>query len=311
MRIVRMLVLIYSIIPIPAIGQEKLEIGFNPESEAAYTLSMNMSQDVTQTVDNEKQNLHKDMLLVWDYKILGKQKSGETDVRLSYERVKMSQNYGFQTVEYDSENPPTFLDPSMKSLASLPGTELEIRLTPGGKVLRIHGVDEMLNKMIKSMELPDNPQKDAVISDLKKQFGEEALKQTLEQILAFYPDKPIAVGEKWTKTQEITSGFPMRILSEYTLKSRSGGTAGIDVLSDVKSDSLLGKISMGELTMQYDIEGSQEGTISVNEATGIPLRFEQNLHFDGTVTVSGVSDEGPRSWPISSVGSVAITFQKR
>jgi hypothetical protein len=308
MRTIRPIIVIFLLIAIPVAAQEKIGFRLNPDPGATYSLTMVMNQKVTQAVDDEEQTLAKNMSLVWEYEVLKKKKSGQTEVKLTYKRVKMSQDYGPQNVEYDSDNPPAFLDPSMKSLASLPGAELNVVFAPDGQVEQIRGVDELLDRMVKSMELPENPHKNEIISDLKRQFGAEALKQTLGEITSFYPEKPVAVGEQWDKELSITTGFPMNISSEYTLGAVSGDTATIQATARVESGPDSGAVTMGELIMKYNIQGEQDGTITVSTVTGLPIRTETNLHFDGAVTVSGIDDEGPRTWPISSAGTVIVTF---
>ncbi len=292
-------------------AQDKLDFKLNLEAGTGYIFTMDVDQTITQTVEDEQQTLVQQMLVAWDYDVLNKNKAGEAEIGLTYRRVKVSQDYGHQQSEYDSDNPPAYLDPSMKGLAALPGSQLRVRFDRGGKVLEIKGIDEMLDKMIKSMELPDSPQKEMVIDNLRTQFGRDAMEQSLEQIAGFYPSKPVSIGESWNTKLNMTSGFPMTISSDYTLKSRADGVATIDVISRIASDSSSNTMTMGLLTMAYNIDGGQDGVITVDESTGLPVKSELSLQFSGSVRVSGVPDQEPQTWPISAAGSVVLTFQEK
>ncbi len=291
-------------------AQRALTLKLDLEPGSNYTYAVDMNQTNIQTVNGEEQKLDQAMLLVWDYDVVEKGKDGVMVVKLTYRRVKISQDYGHDRVEYDSDNPPDFVNPSMRGMASLPGSEMAVRLSPGGGVLGIRGVEEMLDKMIAALGLPDSPQKEQVVANLRKQFGAEAVKQSLEQITSFYPDKPVAVGDRWKKSAKMSSGFPLEIASEYALKSRQDGQAIIDITAKLSSDPSDALI-MGSLTMAYDVDGSQAGTITVDERSGLPVRSDMSLQFAGDVNVSGVPDEGPQKWPISATGNVVVTFDKR
>jgi len=291
-------------------AQEPLTLKLNLQPGASYIYTMDMNQSNTQTVDGEEQKLEQQMLMVWDYNVLERKADGNMVVEIIYHRVKISQNYGHESTGYDSDNPPDYLDPSMKGMASLPGSELTIGLRSNGDVLEIRGVEELLDKMIAALELPESPQRDAVIQNLRAQFGVDAIKQSIEQITSFYPDKPVNVGDRWKNNVEVNTGFPMRIDSEYNLKLRQDGAAMIDVASQLSSNPQKA-MSVGPLTMAYDIAGTQTGSIIVDETTGLPTKSEISLQFSGTVKVSGVPNEEPQSWPISVLGNVDVTFEKR
>jgi predicted secreted protein len=293
-----------------AFAQDALVLKLNLQPGTSYAYTMEMNQTNVQTVEGEEQKLDQEIHMAWDYDVLETGRDGVMVVKLTYRRVKINQNYGHEKSEYDSDNPPDFVDPSMRGLASLPGSELVVRLTPEGEVVGIQGVEKMLDKMIAALDLPDSPQKDQVVANLRKQFGSEAVEQSLEQITAFYPGKPVSVGDLWKKTSEMSTGFPMDIISDYTLKSRRDGLAVIDVTSELSSDPQ-NALAMGPLTMAYDVDGAQTGTITADESSGLPARSEMNLQFSGHVNVSGVPNEEPQSWPISATGSVLVTFEKQ
>jgi hypothetical protein len=308
----KLMLLLFLFSPYGLNAADKLTLKLNLEPEQIYIYTMDVNQTRIQTVDGEKQSLSQEMLEVWNYYVIKHERSGDMNLKLTYKRVKVSQNYDDQNTAFDSDNPPEYLDPSMKGLSTMPGTVLMVRMTSDGKVAKIEGVDAMLDKMIAAMALPDSGQKKAVIADLRKQWGTEALKQSIEQITSFYPESPIVVGDKWNNSFDITSGgLPMHISSQYTYNSDSSGIAIIDAASDISSDSASSAVKMGLLTMAYQINGTQTGTIEVDEVTGLPSKSKLDMHYDGTVTVSGVPDEPAQSWPISADGTVLVTFVRQ
>jgi hypothetical protein len=309
MKKIALLIAIFAMIT-SANAQNKLNLSLKLNKGASYISTIDMKQTNKQTVDGEEQALTQQMLMTYVYDVVSNNKAGDMDIKLTYKRVKVSQDYGHQVTEYDSDNPPDFLDPSMKGLAAIPGTEINIKLDPKGKVLSIEGIKGMIDKMITAMEIPGSVNKDKIITDLRNQFGEDAVRQSIEQTTWFYPEKPIGIGDSWKSYNDVKAAFPMTTSSTYTLKSLQNGQAQIELVSDLKSDTS-SPISVGQLEMRYDIDGSQDGAMNVDIASGLPLSSTVNLSYDGYIHVSGVGDDPPRSWPISATGTVTITFQKK
>ena len=113
----------------------------NLQPDESYIYTMEINQTRNQTVGDETQSLKQDMFEAWKVRISDKQKSGDMDLILTHKRIKIDQNFANQVIEYDSDNPPNVLDPSMRSLAVMPGTVLTARLTPKGQVAKLDGVD--------------------------------------------------------------------------------------------------------------------------------------------------------------------------
>jgi hypothetical protein len=281
------------------------------EPQSSYIYTMDINQTRSQTVNDEKQSLEQKMLQVWSLDVTGRQKNGIMDINLTYRRVKIDQDFDGQKIEFDSDNPPEVLDPSMKGLSVMTGTVIRIQMTSDGKVAGIDGVDEMIDKMIKAMNITDSGQKQAVLADMRKQWGVDAMRQSLEQITSFYPDKPVTPGSTWKTEYNLSYGVPMNILSNYTLQTRISGTDSIEVSSHIFSDSSSSSVSMGSLKMSYSINGAQDGTILADVASGLPANSTLEMHYDGEVTVSGVPDQEPQTWPISATGTVTITFVRQ
>ncbi len=294
-----------------ATAEKPLDFKLNLTPGDNYVCVMDMSQRVTQTIEGEKQVMEQSNLVVWDYNILSKDNDGNFEIMAKYARIKSSQKLGFQSVEFDSDNPPDYLDQSTAGFKALIGSELNLKLSANGKVLSVDGFEEMLDKIVKELNIPDTPQKTEVMANLRNQFGEEALRQSFEQMTAFYADKPIDIGEVWHNDISIESGFPMAIESDLTLASRENAVSEINIVSKLKSDPGSEGIDMGLFTLYYAIDGEQKGLIKMDEASGLPIKSDIEQSFSGTVTVKNAHDIEEQSWPISAEGRIVITFEKQ
>jgi len=293
-------------------AQAPLELYLDLNQGDSYLCFMEMTRNVVQTIDDADQQLNQSISIYWHYEVMNRDSDGIMALRMTYERIRILQDFGFQKAEYDSDNPPSYIEPSLRGYGALIGAELQVGIDPKGNVLALSGADILSDRVISSLKIPDSQNKERIISEIRRQFGEEALRGAIQQITSFYPLKPVAIGDSWEfETAAAASGFPMRTVSHYTLVSRNNGIAEIAVESDITSDPEEGRIEMGEFSVAYDIAGGQRGTIKVDERSGLPMSSEIEMEFEGTVTGSGTRDRQTRSWPIKSDGRALVTFEKR
>jgi len=277
----------------------------------SYLCTMDMSTHIKQNIGGRDQAIDQDLTTVWDYSIQSKDENGDYEIAIKYLRVKSTQKSGLQTVSFDSDDSSEYVDPSMIGYKILVGSELRMRLTPAGKVTELSGFDKVLDRIIEELNIPESPQRDKTIEGIRGQFGENALRQSIEQMTIIYPDDPVTTGQSWNISYEMNFGLPMRVESVCTLLSREDGIADIDLVSTIGSNPNSEDIDMGMFTLRYDIEGSQKGLINLDEESGLPVKSDIGQKFTGTVSVSGANDLEEDNWPISGDGRVVITFKKR
>jgi hypothetical protein len=307
-------ILIITVIPLffkPLSAEDSFNPQLNLQPGESYLCTMQMETHVRQTIEGREQAIDQDLTIVWDYVIQSKDDSGEYDILVKYSRIKSKQKFGLQTVKFDSEDESEYIDPSMIGYKVLVGSELNMRLTPSGKVVELSGFEKIIDEIIEELNIPNSPERDNIIRGLRKQFGDEALRQSLEQMTIIYPGMPVLTGDTWNISYEMDYGFPMIIESDCTLISREDGIANIDLVSAIRSNPNSEGIDMGMFSLDYDIEGNQKGLIKLDEVSGLPLNSNIEQNFTGTVSVSGTTDLEEDNWPISGDGRVIITFKRQ
>ncbi len=290
--------------------QGLLDLNLNLEAGSSYICVMELNQNVAQTTGEYDQTLRQELLMSWRYDVIATSDNGDIDINLTYTRIKVKQDFGFQSSEYDSESPSDYIEPSMRGYGAIVGSELGVKMGKKGRIIELRDVDTMLDKMIEDLDLPDSPAKNEMIASMRSQFGEDALRQALEQITGFYPESPVNTGDKWTSETLVSTGLPMKVVDNYTLQSRKNGVVYIDVSSEITSSPDSAGVQMGPLRIFYDITGAHTGSIEVDESTGLPIRSEIDMTLSGTVRASGIPDEEPQSWPIRTDGRAVVTFEK-
>lgn len=109
---------------------------------------------------------------------------------------------------------------------------------------------------IKAVEMPNSPQ-DAVGEMFKSQFGPENQKRTHEQGLQILPDSAVAVGDSWTRTNEVDFGAGQ--LMTFTTQYEYLGTKDVD-------GKLLHQIKPKPIAVEYAQDPNSPSPLKVTES---------------------------------------------
>lgn len=200
-------------------------------------------------------------------------------VEIKYERIKTSQSAMGTTTEYDSDNKEASSDPNDAVYQAMLNTPFEVVFTSEGKIEEAKGLDKMLEGAFDGLD----PQ---VAATLKAQFGNEALLMMFENMNSYLPNKAIKKGESWTIPQTVNvMGMNMEISTTYTLKERKDGMSNIDFTGEIVVDPEKSVMEMMEMQMVYDLKGTLEGTMLVEEASSWISKMQGSQRIGGQLTM--------------------------
>ena len=286
---------------------KKLKLRLRLQKGKSYSILMTMDQKIEQEILGQKQSMKQVIGMGYTFNVKDVDAEGNASVEVTYTSVRFKQTGPMGVIEYDSTKPAGTVHMAARGFAGLVGQGFSMKITPEGSVLEIAGVDKMLDNMVKTMGLPESPMGQQLKDGMKEQFGEAALKEMMETTFATYPADPVDVGDSWTKKIVLTKGVPMVVETTYTLKSRSGGVASVDVTSKVSANKDAGPTKMGPISMKYALEGTQGGTMEVDEATGWTIRANIDQDFGGKIEMlSGPGLPPGTTWPIKIKGTMTI-----
>lgn len=157
------------------------------------------------------------------------------------------------------------------------GNTLTLTMNRQGKIESITGFDAVYRKMAAAAAplIKDKAQTDNFMTGFKKSFNEETLKEQFEKNIKILPSKGVKIGESWTDTQNVTPDGSIKISTTYTLKSVADGIAEIAVTGGIPRKA--NTQSKDGITHSLSLEGTQNGTIRLDAATGWILGSRQQL----------------------------------
>lgn len=291
-------------------GKVRLRLGL--EQGKAYAMATVVEQKIDQDIQGRKVATSQRIGTDYTFEVQEVKRDGAMRAKVTYQRVRMEQDGPMGKVDYDSANPPEKVHALAQGAASLVGQSVTMELMPDGRITRLEGMDALFKRMLDGMEFPPGVPKATMEEQLKRQFGDKAMRSSMEQLTAIYPEKPVAVGESWTRKARASVGFPMQVETTYTLKARKDGTALVGLKSKVAGDPKADPMKMGPLSMAFDVSGSQEGEMELDEATGWTKRAKITQDLSGKVKVEGMPGQTEAmSWPITIQGTVAVEPPKK
>jgi hypothetical protein len=291
-------------------AEDKVELSLKLKKGQTYKMKTVTDLKINQTIPGQQQSTTIDQKNETRniYTVEDVQADGTLILKITHEGLfskSENPNNPMESFEYDSTNPDSAVGPLAPILGAIVGQSFTITITPDGHVKEIQGANEILEHLQEKInELPEGPARAGVETNLKMQYGEEALKTNTENSFNMYPDNPISIGDTWQKRTTMTQGFPMIVNSIYTLKERKDGIAVIDVFAMIQPNREAGPMQTGEMKIYYNISGSVTGLIEMEESTGWTVRSNSELRLSGTATVSHPQMQQPMSIPISISGTV-------
>ncbi len=289
---------------------DKAPLKLKLEKGVCYIFDFTTDQDISQTIQGQKHEMQQSMGFKYELLVQDIDKEKNYIIKNTYTHASFFQNGPMGKIEYDSSKPSKKVHPMAKGFAGLINQSFIIKMSEKGKVVDVTGVDKMMDKILKEMEFPTEAARKMTEKTMKKQFSDEALKNQMENLFLQYPEKPVGPGDKWTNSISLTGGFPMNIESAYTLKNFQGDTAFIDIRSTISPNRSAEGLKMGNMTMKYNIQGVQTGTMEVNRNTGLTTSSNLEQKLAGKIEIKGQGSQDT-SWPIKIISEVVLTCKKK
>lgn len=266
--------------------KEKVDLKLDLQKGEKFKLKMISKQKTKQTMFGKEMESDSDMEMGYLYEVLDSGKDHMV-IKSTYDSIKFSMKSGVGDVEYDSSKKDQPKSPMTSAYSALLGSSFTMKVTPEGKVTELKGADEIISKMIESTETLEEPMKEQMAANFKKQFGKEQLKQQMENAMKIYPAKSVGVGDTWKKQVEMMIGFPVLIESRYKLTKITDDSILLDVDSVLKENPKGEALKMGHVKAQYAITGTQKGTMQIGRKSGFITASEMDQDFKGEIKMEG------------------------
>lgn len=274
------------------------------EKGSTYRMLLTMDQDIAQTIMGQVHDLKQLFSTGFSTTVKEIGEDGTYLLAYRYEKLRFRQSGPIVEMEYDSEKPDEVVHPLAWAFAALVGQEFTARMKPTGEVVEVGGLEALIDALLK--ELPAMP---GVAEQFREQFGDESMKQMIQQASIIYPDRPLAAGENWSNSIVISQGFPLIIDNDWTIAEIGTDVVRVGVESQISSNPDGKPIQIGGMTISYSLNGDQVGMLTLNRKTGWTAAGEMTQMVEGEMRLSGMPGQDEEmKWPMKVKSK--ITFEQ-
>jgi hypothetical protein len=275
-----------------------VELRLKLEKGKTYYQKTLFEQKMTQTVMGQQQTINQNMGTGMKLDVLDVDSQGNMRIRHTFDWMMTKQAAPMMTVEYDSakqDKPPA----GTEMFAALLGQSYIAKLSPKGEILALEGIEQMREAITK--KLPAGSKENPAMGAVSPYLEEKSLREMTENTLGNYPDKPVEIGDSWSRKRNLSLGFWLILDSKWTLQKREAGAALIGATGTMRSDPNSPPMEVSGMKMKFDVAGTYESTLRMDEATGLIALDQGRQQFKGDIKMLGDAQGPPMmTIPIAS-----------
>jgi len=279
-------------------AQEKTQMKLRLNQGDEYMIKQTMEQEMTQQLMGEKMEMSQNSVMESSIKVISVDQEGNMTLKTVLDSVKTKIESLGNVIEYDSKNPPENPDPMLEGFEGLVGKEYTMVISPKGKVLELKGLEDALSGMFDENN-PDQAASDAGTDQFNEMFGDEGMKQIMENIYSPFPAEPVGVGDKWETTAKLPNPMMALVMNNVaTLTDRSNGLVTIEMDSTISTDEEGSSKAFGAMNMSSKITSGQQHAVSqFDENSGWLVRSDVTQEISMEMKLDMPADQAPEDMP--------------
>ncbi|MBN1543635.1 hypothetical protein JW992_15945 [candidate division KSB1 bacterium] len=276
--------LLFSCSPGPNINLE-----LNLQKGGVYFNRYTTEQTIEQTIQGQSHSIEQSIVLGQEFIVDDIDSLGNYAITMRFTEIGFKQTTPMGSMEYDSNNPPETISPSLAPFAELTSSTLHLLISRHARILDITGGEELLQKMFTRVTIPPGPMRDELEKTIRQQFSASAMAEQLEANLALYPQDPVRIGNTWKRTLNLLQGMPLTVKTTYKLAKIQASSLTIELTADIRSvTATADSAEQNPLSPSYSIAGTLTGTQILDRDSGWLTGGEIRQSLTGDVTVSGM-----------------------
>lgn len=288
-------------------AEDLIKLNFKLIKEKAYFMRINIEQVLSQTIEGQKQEIKQRMGVGYAFKVLENQADSLYIIEVKFSSISQEIEGPSGKISYDSkkkDNPET---PFAMIFPKIIGKKLKAELRANGNIKAIKGEKELIESVLKALDITNESVKEEMSKSIKQQFGANSIKDMLEHSWAYLSDESRKIGDSWKQSHSISGGLPIVVYNIWTLNEIKNDIIKLGLKSELKTNEKNPRSTMGLMTVKYELSGTQDGNYILDRNSCWLLKGEINQKISGKVTVEKTKDNpNETSWPLSVISKYII-----
>ena len=261
---------------VPTEAGQKIQYKLNLRKGQSYYVRVISDSNVVQEMMGQKTATDVTVGFGYRFDVKEVDQKGNGWVDCTFDWIKFRQKAPTMEVVYDSSKQVSPVPPGAESVAVLLGESFSAEITPQGQVQELRGLEQLRKNIEK--KIPEGPERKQMLDAFEKQQLAESIKELCLSPMAVYPDKPVGIGDTWSRTVSFKTQ-PLILDNKWTLKDRKAGSAIIEASTTVKSNPE--GLQDAAVKMKLDMSGKGVGQIEIKESTGQIIRSKMTQDLSG------------------------------
>lgn len=268
---------------------QALVIKLNPELNKTYKFKTLSNQTLTQTMGNNEINTYINTIYTTSLKII--EKTNDFFVcEVKFDSMWVSTRNFAMSVEINSNNPGNIKSNNISDVLSAIihkycNTPLFLKINDKGIILEIINFNVFKNIILKDIDSINQSIQPQVKMQVLNMIDEKQIKNNIEPIFSYIPEKQINKNESWKKVLN-TENNGIKLTSENTYKISNIENKNLILTVEANISSSSDNITFLQGNkVQYDLKGISKGNIKVDRNNGFIIEQSLKSSIEGNINV--------------------------
>lgn len=266
---------------------------YNLKKNQSYKQRMHMAMEISQEVMGQKIDITTDTRMETTY-LVKKVSKDLITLDFMYDNIRSitKTDAGGMKMEIDSDTPrqdsvssPLDLGAIYKAITGIP---VSVNMTKKGKVQSVSGTDKWSEAILSTIDSHNqSAQAEQLTSQIARQFNETAIKQQIEQVSTYFPEKDVAIGDTWKTMMEVRNPYVVTSNMDMKLLEVDGNIATIEGNGVIFTPEEVITEEQG-IQVRMNLTGTQSSIIKLDLKTGWPVDGKVVIEMEGEGEAMGV-----------------------
>ncbi|WP_178372141.1 DUF6263 family protein [Chitinophaga jiangningensis] len=261
-------------------AQEYADLNYKFEKGQQFELEQKSRNETYMTVNEAQQRTTRDYNNIITIDVT-EVNPGKSVLTFSYKDLKFNFNAKNTNIAVDAKGPASE-EPFQEGLKQILKKPFTVEINSFGVINKIEGLDELLDNASVAFDKLKKDEQAAYKKLMKDQFGTEAFRSWLEQLLVMYPAHGIKSGTQWEESVPMRGGLIGSIDLYWSLQTWDSQTAKISGTSKIRTDKVQLLTLDDDIKATAEINGETQSNYLINRSSGLPSICVQNTELNGT-----------------------------
>ncbi|NML36439.1 hypothetical protein HHL17_04455 [Chitinophaga sp. G-6-1-13] len=263
-------------------AQDYMSINYNFNKGEQFELEQKSRTETYTTINETQQRVTRDYNNIITIDITDVI-PGKAILTFRYKELRFNFNAKNQNIFVDAKVNKAE-EPFQAGLKKLLDQPFTVELQSTGVITKVDGLDNLLNNAEAAFSSLKKDEQEAYKKLMKDQFGTDAFRAWLEQLLIMYPAHGIKTGTQWEESVPLRGGLIGRIDLYWNLQTWDSQTAKIGGTSKINTDKVQTLTLDDDIKATAEISGTTSSNYLIMRSSGMPSICVQNTEMNGNYT---------------------------